>query len=249
MSTPNATGPLQLAPWQIGDLRLTAFLSPGPSPAGPAKGKQWEELVGERPENRVSRNFDTEAEENGPFGPGGYLSYVRSPRGIQWMLGRQSNHEKPGTSFLGAQVLTPFEELMCRWLLDCPALQRLAFGAALYLPVKDRREGYRELENRLKLGIKYAENEGDFLYQYNRRRTSVTVPELQVNRLSKWTWVGEVHIKDGKLVEPPESACLLEVDVNTVPEFQGTLPHDRRVPLFAEMVEMAVEIAQRGDVP
>ena len=179
------------------------------------------------------------------------LSYVRSPRGIQWMLERLRDPKKAGAAFLGPDVLVSFKELMCRWLVDCPPFQRLAFGAALYLPVKDRREGYRELKNRLKFGPEHEEKEGDFLYQYNRRRTSLTVPELEINRLSKWTWVplGEVYVKDGKLIHPPESACLLELDINTMPEFQGTLPHDRCAPLFEEMVKLAVEIAQRGDVP
>jgi hypothetical protein len=251
MSAPNSTGDLQLTPWQVGDFRLTAFPSMGTPAGGAAKGKQWEELVGQKPETAVSRNFDTEAEETGPFGPAGRLSYVRSPRGIQWMLERLRDPKKAGAAFLGPDVLVSFKELMCRWLVDCPPFQRLAFGAALYLPVKDRREGYRELKNRLKFGPEHEEKEGDFLYQYNRRRTSLTVPELEINRLSKWTWVplGEVYVKDGKLIHPPESACLLELDINTMPEFQGTLPHDRCAPLFEEMVKLAVEIAQRGDVP
>jgi len=103
----------------------------------------------------------------------------------------------------------------------------------------------------LRLGLKYADKEGDFLYQYNRRRTSLTAPEVEINRLSKWTWapLGEVQVKDGKLVHPLESACLLELDINTMPEFQGPLQQDRLAPLFEEMVELAVEIAQRGDVP
>jgi hypothetical protein len=251
MSTPNATGNLDLAPWQVGDLRLTAFPSLLVPVEGRAKGKQWEELVGKKPEYAVSRNFDAEVEEYGPFLPNGRFSYVRSPRGIQWMLERAPDPVRPRTSFLSPQVITPFKELMCQWLIDCPPLQRLAFGVALYLPVKDRSEAYGELEKRLHLGLKYSDEEGDFLYQYNRRRRSHSVPEVKINRLSKWTWapLGEVRVKDGKLVPPPESACLLELDINTMPEFQGTLPQDRYAPLFEEIVGLAVEIAERGDVP
>jgi hypothetical protein len=149
------------------------------------------------------------------------------------------------------RVLKPFQELMSRWLTDCPPLQRLAFGAALYLPVKDRREAYDRLESLLHVGLKYSEDEGDFVYQYNRRRVSQSAPQVKINRLSKWTWVplGEVSAKDGVLVLPPESACLLELDINTAPEFPGVLPQDRYVPLFQEMIDLAVEIAARGDVP
>ena len=251
MSTPNASGRFKLEPWQVGDLRLTAFPIPAPIEAH-TEGKRWETLVGKKPESVSSHNFDLEVEENGPFEAGGKLTYRRSPRAIQWMVQGVPNSDKPETSFFASpQILVPFKDLMCRWLGDCPALQRLAFGAALYLPMKDRREAYRQLAEYLQSVPEYSDDEGDFLYQYNRRRRSVVVPEVKINRLSKWTWVplGEVHVKDGKLVFPAASACLLELDINTIPEFQGTLPRDRYVPLFEEMIGLAAEIAAQGDVP
>lgn len=239
---PSTTAQLGLEPWQIGDLRLTAF------PVTPAEGKRWESLLGRRPETSSSRNLDAEIEESGPFTTGSTLTYRRNSQAMQWML----HSDKLGAdSFMSAQALGPFSELIGRWLADCPSLQRLAFGAALYLPVKSRDDGYRRLESYLHLGLKYSDEEGDFLYQYNRRRRSQSVPEVKINRLSKWTWVplGDVRVQDGKLEFPEKSACLLELDVNTVPEFQGTLPRDRCVPLFEEMTALAVEIAGRGDVP
>jgi hypothetical protein len=251
MSTPDVTGRLGLEPWQVGDLRLTAF----PSLAAPiearTRGKRWEALVGKRPETAISHNFDTVVEESGLIVLGGKLTYRCSPRAIEWTLERVPSSDKPEVSFLSPQVLAPFKELMCRWLIDCPSLQRLALGAALYLMVKDRREAYERLEHLLHLGLKYSDDEGDFVYQYNRRRISQCVPEIKINRLSKWTWVplGEVRVREGKLLLPAESACLLELDVNTMPEFQGTLPQDRYVPLFEEMMGLAVEIAAQGDVP
>lgn len=248
MSTPSATDRLGLEPWQVGDLRLTAFPSPHAPVEARGRGKRWEALVGKRPETAISRNFDTEVDESGPFVPGVRLAHRRSLRVIEWMLA-PLNPE--AFSVMDSQVLVSFKELMCRWLTDCPPLQRLAFGAALYLAVKDRREAYDRLEGFLHLGLKYSNDEGDFLYQYNRRRRSQRVPEVMINRLSKWTWVplGEVRLGDGKLVFPAESACLLELDINTAPEFQGMLPHDRYVALFEEMISLAAEIAARGDVP
>jgi hypothetical protein len=167
------------------------------------------------------------------------------------LKGAVNSDQSEPVLFTNPQILVPFKDLMTRWLRDCPPLQRLAVGAALYLPVKDRREAYRQLAKYLRCVPEYSDDEGDFLYQFNRRRRSSVVPEIKINRLSKWTWVplGEVTVKDGKLVEPAESACLLELDINTMPEFQGTLPRERYVPLFEEMVGLAVEIAARGDVP
>jgi hypothetical protein len=248
MSTPNTTDRLDLGPWQVGDLRLTAFPTSAPTEGRP-EGKRWEALVGRKPESVSPGNFD---EESGPFSPEGRLTCRRSGVAIEWMLARAPKPDRPGPFLLmNPEVLFPFKELMCRWLIDCPPLQRLGFGAALFLPVEDRRKAYERLEDFLQLGLEYSEHEGDFLYQYNRRRKSRSVPELWVNRLSKWTWLplGEVHAKDGKLVFPSKSACLLELDINTAPEFQGTLPHELYGPLFEEMVGLAVEIAGRGDVP
>jgi hypothetical protein len=252
MSTPNATDRLELEPWQVGDLRLTAFPSLLAPLEARTEGKRWAALVGKQPENVSSRNFEKEVEESGPFTPGVELKYQRSAQAIQWMLHGVANSGKQESVILThPQILVPFKDLMVRWLMDCPPLQRLAFGAALYLLVKDRREAYQQFARYLRCSPEYSDDDGDFLYQYNRRRRSSVVPEVKINRLSKWTWIplGEVTVKDGKLVEPAESACLLELDINTMPEFQGTLPHDRYVPLFEEMVSLAVEIAARGDVP
>src|SRR5262245_10846637 len=97
MSTPNATGRLELEPWQVGDLRLTAFPSLLVPTEARTGGKRWEALVGKKPENVISRNFDTEVEESGPLASSGRLTYRRSPRAIEWMLERVPSSDKPET--------------------------------------------------------------------------------------------------------------------------------------------------------
>lgn len=248
MSTTRTTNLPELVPWQVGDLRLTAFPSIlAPSGVVPDRAG-WEELVGRKP--AISRTSDGEVEESGPVEFSAVLSHRRSPWGIQWILSG-SGGDKSESLLMNPQALRPFMDLMRRWLMTSPPLRRLAFGAALYLPVKDRLEAYRRLEGFLHLGLKYSDEEGDFLYQYNRRRPSETIPGVKLNRLSKWTWVplGDVRAEDGKLVFPKESACLLELDINTVPEFSGILPQDGCAPLFEEMVGLAAQIAAQGDVP
>jgi hypothetical protein len=224
----------------------------------PTEWTRWETLVGKKPESIV---FDTKVEVSGPFAPNGRLTYRHNPRGSEWMLERVPSSNELEKRLLSPQVLVPFMEVMRRWLPDCPRLQRLAFGAALYLPVENREEGYRHLRKYLPFTreyspqtgafLEYSPRTGDFLYQFNRRRPSESVPRVQLNRLSKWMWLplGELRVVDGKLVEPPESACLLELDINTAPEFQEGLPPDRCVPLFEELIRLAVEIAAQGDVP
>jgi hypothetical protein len=46
----------------------------------------------------------------------------------------------------------------------------------------------------------------------------------------------------------PRFGCHLDLDVNTAPTFTDPLPPDRLKPLFEELVELAIEIAAKGDV-
>lgn len=242
-----------LEAWQVGDLRLTAFTDPLAPTEARSEGKRWEALVGKPPENVMSRQFGTEHEENGPFAPGGKLIYKRQPRAAEWSLASVQDPDKSQTSLgMDTAVITPFKELMLRWLVDCPPLLRLAFGAALYLPVEDKKEGYRQLSASLRLELDPV-NSGDFLYQINRRRRSQCgVPNLEINRVSKWTWLQlRLRASDGEQPwrQNRGSACHLELDINTAPEFQGPLPRESYVPLFDELVAFGEEIAVKGDVP
>jgi hypothetical protein len=208
--------------------------------------------------------FGQEQQEDGPFAPGGKLCQKRNPRGTEWFLEPVPDPDKPEASlWLGMTVLPPFKELMRRWLVDCPPLQRLAFGAVLYLPVEDKMKGYSQLSAYLGLELD-PENSGDFLYQINRRRRSgCGVPNLEINRLSKWTWLQlGLRASDGEQpwLEIRPSVCLLELDINTALDFReplsgksyvpfrGPLPRESYVPLFDELVSFAEEIAVKGDV-
>jgi hypothetical protein len=50
-------------------------------------------------------------------------------------------------------------------------------------------------------------------------------------------------------VSPRYFACRLELDINTLPEFQGELERAQLSSLFHELVDLAVEIANQGDIP
>ena len=47
----------------------------------------------------------------------------------------------------------------------------------------------------------------------------------------------------------PESgyACRVELDINSVPDFEGELSRDRLIPLWKEFMQLAQEIAAEGD--
>src|SRR5262245_59333021 len=95
MSSSNTSDRIELAPWQVGDLRLTAFPVPSAPHVTLAESKRWQALVGQPPERINSRNFETEIEESGPFAPGVNLVYLRSAQAIQWMLHGIANVNKP----------------------------------------------------------------------------------------------------------------------------------------------------------
>lgn len=264
MSQRNEPSLPNLEAWRVGALRLTAFTDPLTLPGAHPDGKRWEALVGQPPENVSSRMFGAEHEEIGSFPAGGKLSYKRSHRGAEWFLEPVQEPQRPETGlWMSMAVLRPFQELMRRWLIDCPSLRRLAFGAALYLPVKEKTEGYHLLSTYLRLPLDLT-NLGDFICQVNRRRNSgCGVPNLQVNRLSKWTWL-QVGFRVGAhepLWPANSSACLLELDINTATDYREPLsgetyvplreplPATSYVPLFDELVSFAEEIAREGDVP
>jgi hypothetical protein len=253
MSPRDSSSRSDLEAWRVGALRLTAFTDPLAPLEARAEGKRWEALVGKPPENVISRMFGMEHEENGPFPAGGKLTYKRSPRGIEWFLESLADPEKPETWFgESTAVLMPFKDLMSQWIIDGPSLRRLAFGAAFYREVADKEEGYRLLGAWLRMQLDPV-NSGDFLYQINRRRpTHSGVPNLEINRLSKWTWV-QLGLRglEGEQLWPGvhPSACLLELDINTAPEFSVPLPRETYAPLLGELVAFAEEIALQGDVP
>jgi hypothetical protein len=45
------------------------------------------------------------------------------------------------------------------------------------------------------------------------------------------------------------SACRLELDISTMPEWEGELPHDGLPEVFRELVDLGQEIAEKGDIP
>ena len=99
------------------------------------------------------------------------------------------------------------------------------------------------------------ENIWDFDYSVNRRRGSKSIDSLMINRLAKWSLgqetfgVVELPVSGG---QPRVNATtsyvpLLTMDINTVPEFSGSLTQPRDI--FAELVSLGTEIALQGDVP
>lgn len=245
--------------WSAQILRATVF----PTKPVEVDGlKWWEELIGHVPDTTVSRPKAGELKEQGQY-EGSNLTLSVSPTRVDWWYTGVSDSEREEEnpfSVMGTfpEGLGSFRPLMLRWLdSSCPAIRRLAFGATLVRSVETREDGYRFLAPYLPRVALDPEGSSDFSYQINRPRESSVLSGLRLNRLSKWyVSLTRVHtIEAGLAGEPqvrrsePQHAALLEVDINTAAEFEGSLPSDRLAPLLEELIGLGVELALEGDIP
>jgi hypothetical protein len=243
--------------WRAQNLRLIAFPQ---TPQFAVQQDWWRGLTGADPETIVERRQKQEREESGPF-QGTTLTLGFDLLRIQWTASPRLDAENfnfveqlPAIGpFMGRKDW--FRTLMERWLPHCPPIHRLAFAASLLQSVESHETGYRILDRYLRW-VDIDPQSSEFLYRINRRRASGTgIPGLMLNRLSTWVvakFAVLVRVIEGghpeQQVQPAESfACAVELDINTVSDFQGFLPQADLVHLFAELVEAGVEIATQGD--
>lgn len=159
--------------------------------------------------------------------------------------------------YLGlADALKQFVPATERWLrqLRLP-IKRIAFGATLLFPVETVEAGYHELSSLLR-SVKISPGMRDLLYRCNWRRTSKEFPDVELNRLTTWTILtvmgrgiqlagGQVRVID----EGNEMQFVqLEVDHNTAVESSDAFNIERAGPIYDELVGLALENTQQGEV-
>lgn len=243
-------------PWQAESFRLTAFLSPS---AQVSEQDWWQAVTGEPPDRATSQPRIGLEQKEGTFKDEkaeGNLVLTTQPTRIDWQLVSIPDAKDPGFPTIGSFVdsLDSFLGLMVRWLEATPPVQRLAFGSTLNKSVNTSREGYRWISSYLPFDL--DEDSSDFLYQINRPRQAASVgidDRLLINRLSKWS----VVLLSGFSFDPrnpeqyismlPHFSARLELDINTAADFSGELtPNASQI--FQELVELAKEIAVKGDI-
>lgn len=95
------------------------------------------------------------------------------------------------------------------------------------------------------------------MYQINRPRNSTKISDLRINRLSKWQVTllqqGEVSLdpRATKVFQLAKQSlsCTLELDVNTVQDYEDIFECVDQHNVFLELVELSREIAEKGDAP
>jgi hypothetical protein len=248
---------MQAITWKPQQFRLTVFpdkLFDLPEPGW------WVKLLGESPEERNVKSRELSQVEQGHFHQGRLVLGISAAR-VDWTYTAEAAGEieidlSSGLPTLGGfeDSLNDFRSITDRWLKEmCPSIARMAFGAVLLQPVVSHEKGYELLQSYLP-GVKIDPQESsDFLYQINRPRFSKSgIPNLRMNRLSKWAVVGTqaLLITAGKSVVKNMDvlATRLELDINTPQSFEGELSSDKLSTLFGELVELGGEIALRGDI-
>ena len=253
------TTPPSAEAWQVTNLRVTAFPSEPPRIEEPSL---WTEVLGYPPEAVTSRPKAGQRKEEGEH-EGRRLFLEVQPERIDWILTPliKPAEDEPATLPLAGpfpEVLASFLKPVERWLPRCPETVRLAFGAVLAQPVENRRAGYVQIRQYLRAVDIDPDSSEDFFYQINRPRPSrVGIEGLRVNRLSKWSvllfqrfsvTLEKSHISKVGYATG-DSACRLELDINTAPDLDLPLPHDGLSVILGELVDLAKEIATNGDVP
>jgi hypothetical protein len=241
-------------------LRLTAFLGVSP----PKDPTWWSDLTGSQPETRVSKPQVGLSQETGTL-EGRTLVLSVQPGRVDWLLNPgPSQLEGSEISSIGevTSALNIFVPQMLRWLETAPPITRLAYGATLLEPVGDTSAGYNRLAELLPAVHIDPKASSDFLYQINRPRKSTSnIENLSVNRLSAWSVVSlrkfSISFAVGSPpiipVEPSQvgetaTAVRIALDISTTPNFHGELPHVRLGEIFEEFIDLAAELATRGDV-
>lgn len=247
--------------WMVQLLRISAFPIAGVPVADPTSW--WETTIGSAPDSMTNKPKEGLVQLNGQIDETAQLVLSCQPDRIDWQLSPIEPTDLPPDypaidNFETA--LPKFIDIINRWLEQPrPEFQRIAFGAILVKQVSNRVSGYSEIAKYLPAVKIDAEGSTDFSYTINRPRPSTLAIEgLTINRLSKW---GVAVFKMFKLpmiasegiklimhaADKETYLCRLELDINTTTDI-AKLPNEQIKEIFAELVNLAKEIAAQGDV-
>ena len=178
-----------LQEWQTSVLRLTAFQT---NSFSYDDSQWWKEINGTDPEKKI-QNRSGIIREEGIVEPGTFIMEIQPGR-IDFVFHPSEKENQFMIDRLPA--LGPFDSILeiflgpiIKWfdLKEIPLFRRIAFGAIVFQPMKDKQSGYELLSSFLP-NIQIDEiNSSDFLYQINRPRESKVIADLKINRLSKWS--------------------------------------------------------------
>jgi hypothetical protein len=245
------TGDGMLDKWLVQILRLTLFTSGFWS----RHETIWQDLTGREPEIDENRSRESIRRQIGREGDG-QLETLVTPVRTDVVMSPPVQDILQANFGRAEEKLPSFASLVRSWLdrtAQTGKIIRVAFGAVLLLPVKNRDAGYRELDRLLQSVRVDPINTKELLYRINRPK--IYKGEIELNRLTAWASLDLRRFYLATSLEQPsmpiseEAFVRLEVDHSTPAERTQTLPLGEIVPIFEVLVEMAVENAGRGEQP
>jgi hypothetical protein len=252
---PNVNNAAPTVAWEAESIRFSAFPPPSVhfeiSPI-------WERLTGKRPDDVQERPNQGVRNEIGSL-DGEFAFYALSQlTRLDLVIA-----SKPTASATeGLISIGPFERaeaallpFIADWIRIAPTAGRLAYAPIVLHRVKSVQEG-NEMLHRLNPALPIdPANSRDIFWQINRPLPSKTLPELTINRLTKWSVLKSQRVQISTDISAvvastpmePFFAVRLELDLYTEPI--TPIPAESMQALLTELSGHSREIVQRGDVP
>lgn len=238
-------------PWLVSGARLTVFVTADAN----ISSTLWSEVVGAEPEHSSVQRTVATTLDMGPFADG-LLRLQTQPMRLDWnydasQVGARSADPPHFGSFPTA--VSPFLELMRQWIRrpSFPPTTRIALGLVLIRPTSTRETGYAELAQYID-GVPTSSDATEFQYQINRPRPSRVLPDLLINRLSRWSVANYVSLTfdptvQQHLIPPQRLHVRLELDISTAAGRADSIPADRIPNLLEDLLNGAREISENGN--
>ena len=243
--------------WQCERLRLTAFTT---EVISPNKQNWWKDVVSKSPDKTTEDHKSGSYIQVGEYEEGQLTLGIQGKR-VDWIYSVKIELDKnreiiPSIGEFNAS-LKEFRKLTDNILKleDLPIINRLAFGASLFDPVRNHNVGYKKISKFLP-SIKLSPKSSDFSYRINRPRNSkININGLKINRLT--TWLVSIYRKIGLTAVAEVTgeqdindlyALHLDLDINTTGEKIVKLPKKRLTEIRNELFAMGTEISIKGDI-
>lgn len=252
-------------PWLCESVRLSALWQ---VPEVLNNALSWESAVGLPPEVREDQPRRGTSRHAGPIGEAGAtLELQMAPGRIDWVmtagptLGDLSKIRTFSNIGAPQEALHAFDELLFVKAAQAYAAPRFAIGVVAMLPAKDRDASYADLAQLLRGLRPDLSGVSDFICQLNRPRKGKSVPELMINRLSRWSSVkvtgvqlviphpGAVGTIPEHRLSEPLHGTRVELDINSAAERAEEIPAQSRISLLKELGTLAMEVLEKGDIP
>ena len=243
--------------WLIRAMRLTAF---APHDCGDWQVPGWRALIASDPENSLTPAPGVRLEE-GPLGvgrlqiarqqgPTSRADVMYAPQGLPRQVAQTA------TASLGdfEEATAVMRPIIAALLQSGIPIARLGLAVEFFELAADLDAANRALAGKIDNRRPDLAEAQDIIYQINRRRRSLSVPTLTINRVARWTVTAPAVVVGS---QPPANIAFevanpsvsLVTDVNSEAEHRGALPANSLEPLWDELRALTNELATYGDIP